>query len=532
MLSTNKEDIEQVFPMCRSLIDRGIWQEILIASGNDSNPESFSETLSRQAAGRRIFDFIPDLGRLELALYKSADPSTEFPHTISRLSVNPTLQVLDVAWRNLSSFFVEIDETIDDPVPGDEVLLVWREKPEGSPRLQKAAPEDLLALKIIVEDLPPAVVARDGNIPVGAIDTLVRNAVSKGLLLSPGSKIKRDPSCLTEMNSDALHFRTAEVFTLQWHITQKCDLHCKHCYDRSDRTPLPLDLGNKILDDMRTFCMDRSVSGQVSFSGGNPLLYPHFLDLYRGTFDRGLSAAILGNPAPRKTIQELLSIGPPVFYQISLEGLEDHNDLIRGRGHFSRAVDFLGILKVLGIFSMVMLTLTRDNQDQVLPLAEFLRNKADLFTFNRISLVGEGANLHPVEKNKFQSFLADYMAAANENPIMSLKDNFFSLLRHNQGLEPAGGCTGFGCGAAFNFLSVLPDGEVHACRKFPSPLGNVFSHGLAGIYDSDQAAKYRKRCDECAECAVKASCGGCLAVSHSSGLDIFRSRDPYCFLNS
>ena len=34
-------------------------------------------------------------------------------------------------------------------------------------------------------------------------------------------------------------------------------------------------------------------------------------------------------------------------------------------------------------------------------------------------------------------------------------------------MEPFGGCTGFGCGAAFNFMAVLPDGEVHACRKVP-----------------------------------------------------------------
>ncbi|MCK7513012.1 MAG: hypothetical protein MZV70_59310 [Desulfobacterales bacterium] len=40
----------------------------------------------------------------------------------------------------------------------------------------------------------------------------------------------------------------------------------------------------------------RFVGGQVSFSGGNPLLYPKFLDLYRAAVDRGFPVVILGKP--------------------------------------------------------------------------------------------------------------------------------------------------------------------------------------------------------------------------------------------
>ena len=114
--------------------------------------------------------------------------------------------------------------------------------------------------------------------------------------------------------------------------------------------------------------------------------------------------------------------------------------------------------------------------------------------------------------------------------MIGLKDNLFNITRMKQGRELFGGCTGFGCGAAFNFFAVLPDGEAHACRKFPSPIGNVLEQGIAGAYDSDAAKKYRNGCNACTACTIRPVCGGCLAVAHGCGLNVFEEKDPFCFM--
>ncbi len=111
-----------------------------------------------------------------------------------------------------------------------------------------------------------------------------------------------------------------------------------------------------------------------------------------------------------------------------------------------------------------------------------------------------------------------------------MKDNLINIMRTEAGQEPFGGCAGFGCGAAFNFVALLPDGEVHACRKFPSPIGNVNHQSLADIYDSEAAQRYRLGPSECRGCRIRHVCGGCLAVIGSQGLDISRDRDPCCFI--
>jgi len=112
---------------------------------------------------------------------------------------------------------------------------------------------------------------------------------------------------------------------------------------------------------------------------------------------------------------------------------------------------------------------------------------------------------------------------------MRLKDNLFNILLHARGEPLFDGCTGHGCGAAFNFITVLSDGEAHACRKFPSPIGNAFEEGIGGVYDSEIAHRYRSGCEACRGCPIHGACGGCLSISHSFGLDVFRDRDPFCF---
>jgi radical SAM protein with 4Fe4S-binding SPASM domain len=62
-------------------------------------------------------------------------------------------------------------------------------------------------------------------------------------------------------------------------------------------------------------------------------------------------------------------------------------------------------------------------------------------------------------------------------------------------------------------------------------IGNVFKEKIAGIYDSPAAQKYRSGCRACDGCNIRHACGGCMAISHSLGQDIYSEKDPYCFMN-
>lgn len=488
-------------------------------------PSNFPEYLALHPQCCKNHPYLPDLAALEKEYHQLATAHVAFPAIVHQRIINPTVKIVELGWKGLPEYILDQDI---EPQAGDSLALLFRPTPQSNVQMTTPTGHELLALKLVTEGMTSRQAAGDAMVTLGQIDTILAAAINKGLILTPPSKLIRDKSFFQDRFSEPEQ-QTVTTFTLQWHLTQACDLNCRHCYDRSSRKNMELAQAIHVLDELYVFSEENHVQSQISFSGGNPMLYPFFYELYRQAVDRGFLVAILGNPMEEHHIERLLAIRRPEFYQVSLEGLSGHNDYIRGKGHFQRVLDFLQLLRKHRIYSMVMLTLTRANRHEVLFLAKELQGKVDTFTFNRLAMVGEGAELASLESDEFPQFLEEFLAASGSNKSLGLKDNFFNLLLNGHGQQLTGGCTGFGCGAAFNFVSVLPDGEVHACRKFPSLLGNIFTESLNDIYAGIQAEKYRTGSTACLDCKLRPVCRGCPAVAYGFGLDVFSARDPYCF---
>ena len=523
----NYQLFSEAYPNSSKLIPEGKWQELIDPV---TSIEFFPDILIAKTAELQLKEYLGELARLELFAYNLKKDNVKPEQYTEKLSINPSVQFFKNTWKNLSH---QIDGNAlgAEPEKGAESVIMWSHPISGIVRAKPATDEDLLILKMALEELSSREVAQQGDIHIAAVEAAVVRALNDGIVSGPEPRIKRNFNPDRDTGLDRSFF-TARIFSLQWHITQTCDLHCRHCYDRSQYQPLSLQQELSILDDFTEFCTSHNVHGQVTFTGGNPLLHPDFEKFYREAAERGFTTAILGNPASCEQIEQINAIQPLAFYQVSLEGLEEHNDYMRGDGHFKRILTFLDLLRELNVYSMVMLTLTQANMDQVLSLAEILRNRVDLFTFNRLSLTGEGANLVTVDPEKFPAFLKAYSEAVDSNPCLGVKDNLLNIIYHEQGKPLFGGCTGYGCGAAFNFMAVLADGTVHACRKFPSLLGNLKDQSLSEIYNSAAAKRYRGGAEECRDCRLNSVCRGCLAVSDSHGQDIFSRKDPYCFFKN
>jgi len=521
--------MKEQFPGCFSLLNDKEWPLFSEIAEKQVEVSQLLGQVQNECDRGALPAALVDLLRLEIAVSRVQEQHVDFPANPDRLHVNPTLEMLMVSWSGLVD---QLNGGEHAPNPCDAgYVLIWRRQNSAEIMIRQASSATLLALKVVLEDSDSLLLAKDAGVPVQRIDAAIDLAVDDGILLRPATRIRRVGSPFADKGAPE-KFMAAEVFTLQWHLTQACDLHCKHCYDRSSIVDMPLAQGVAILDDFRKFCLAHFVDGQVSFTGGNPFLYPHFMTLYQAAVDRNLGVAILGNPVEAGKIDALLAIKKPSFYQVSLEGMVEHNDWIRGTGHFQRILSFLDILRSRSVYSMVMLTLTRENQGQVLELAETLEGRADLFTFNRLSMVGEGANLQGADIEGYRAFLDTYGEAAKANPVMAFKDNLLNIIRHEEGTPVFGGCAGFGCGAAFNFVAVLPNGEVHACRKYPSPIGNITENTLDEIYDSEIAKRYRHGSKACEDCKIRPNCGGCPAVVFGLGKDPFNDLDPYCFMKT
>lgn len=484
------------------------------------------ETARQKVQTYSLPDHYLDLLAVEDAFFRASSSEDKDYYSLPLGSLNPSLEIVPTNW-DVSRYFLKSDEA--RPLlrhrPGH--ILIWYSPKRKKVMVQEAHPKDLLILKMISERIPFEKVAKEKEVNLSDLFWRAADLAGKELTIGSVSEIRRKN--LERKKVFSPHVFQADVFTLQWHITHACDLNCKHCYDRSLRSDLSLDEALRILDDTLSFCNQKKVKGHICFSGGNPFLHSNFKAIYQAAVDRGFRTSILGNAIGRERLAEITGIQKPRYYQVSLEGLEKHNDEIRGAGYFRKVFQFLGTLRELGISSSVMLTLTRENINQVIPLAEKLRGHTDYFTFNRLAMFGEGADLNLPEPEEYKDFLDAYIAAADENPVMGFKDNLLNVSLQEKGRGLFDGCTGYGCGAAFNFVALLPDGEVHACRKMPSLIGNISKESLFDIYDSQDAGKYRKRNDECAECEIEHYCGGCMAATSAYVKDVFKERDVFCW---
>ena len=499
--------LEDVYPRTMALIGQASWNQLLDQGLPLDNPEEFLEALKSKIKTSGFPEYALDLASLERSVFVAKNTAVKVSSEEGRISLNPSIQLVQTSWQILPYF--EEEKSCNSPAKAvEERILLFKHPETGTVKVRRANDEDLLVLKIVTEEIDARMVADLGKMPVAAVKDALSRAAEEGLLLRPPSRIRRPKTWASGTHRIDEAFLRSDSFTLQWHVTQSCDLHCKHCYDRSSRESMSLERAYSVLEDLDRFCNSRNVRGCISFTGGNPLLYPDFIPLYRRASEYGFGISILGNPMSQQQMEEVVAIRKPDHFQISLEGLKDLNDSIRGPGHFDRALQFLRILKDLGVYSMVMLTLTDENIDQVLPLAETLRDRTDVFHFNRLSLAGEGASLALPSRDRFMGFLEEYLVAARTNPVLGMKENLLNVCLHKKGESPFGGCTGFGCGAAFNFIALLPDGEVHACRKFPSLIGNLRNQSIDQVYCSEAAERYRDRLPGCRDCPLCHVCGG------------------------
>lgn len=264
----------------------------------------------------------------------------------------------------------------------------------------------------------------------------------------------------------------------------------------------------------------------LSLGGGEPFLHRDFYsflakvckytDFYR--WDLMSNGSLIS----RENV-EILKHSGISYVQVSLEGLEENNDKIRGEGNFKKALEGIKILAREGVSVSVGLTLTKENIKDVWPLADLLA-KAGVQSLSVRRLVpwGQGAQLahsllEPDELLRFYRQLKKF----NHLKILSGCDNSFLT-------------TGADCSEQIycwavrgSILTLLPNGDIYPCRRLPIKIGNILENSLEEIYYSDKIKelrdikKFPQYCKE--NCPDFNHCFGgakCITYAFSGRLDI------------
>lgn len=343
------------------------------------------------------------------------------------------------------------------------------------------------------------------------------------------------------------------TLSVQWHITSRCMKHCRHCYmfeNERYRTEIENELKFsdmlKILDDIEDFEKKWNFAVNDFFvTGGDPVLNQDYMKLLLEIKNRGKKSYLMGNPETLTAeVLDNLKTAEIQQMQMSLDGLEKLHDFYRGKGNFATTIKALELLDKHGIIATIMFTLTGENKHELIPLMKFVsrETKAKGFAFDLVCGVGSAKDI-PMQltKEELKDIFTDYLTEKKRIkeeriPIrISEKSKFFQLLHFNNNefypydydeFIATGGCyTGFTC------YTILADGSVAACRRFPTIIGKMPEEKIEKIFfENDLLKRFRRASsyEKCGSCAFYKNCRGCPAVTYGYFNDPFRE-NPLCF---
>lgn len=333
--------------------------------------------------------------------------------------------------------------------------------------------------------------------------------------------------------------------TFQWHITERCNLRCTHCYQESyGGDELNFEQWLSVLQQLEALLDDWGKTSivppraHINVTGGEPFVHPDFvrlLEVFASKRDR-LSFAILSNGyfIDRAMARKLAELSTG-FVQVSMEGTRATHDRIRGRGSFDRTVEAIKHLNAAKVPVLISFTAHRGNFREfpdVARLACDLRVKrvwSDRLIPSGAGAAPEMQSLTPEEVREF----VELMRAARDEA----RGRWFcktEVAQHRALQFLTGHDKPYRCTAGDSLLTLRPNGDLLPCRRLPLRVGNVLETPLRELYRNNPILRSLRdpqlKIKGCEPCSFRHTCRGglrCLAFAVTG--DPFTS-DPGCWL--
>lgn len=332
---------------------------------------------------------------------------------------------------------------------------------------------------------------------------------------------------------------------LQWHITERCNLRCSHCYQESyageelgfRELIRILDQFKDLLDLWQTDSA-RPVRGHITVTGGEPFLrrdFPELLGILADHRNRfGFAVLTNGSFIDASTARRLRELAPE-FVQVSIEGSRESHDRIRGQGEFDRAVKAIESLVRERVRTFISFTAHRGNFREFCEVAGLGQSlRVARVWADRLIPNGSGAGL--TEQILTQEETREFFEIMHKARTDAARRWFGRTeIAMHRALEflLAGG-NPYHCTAGDTLITVMSNGDVYPCRRMPVRVGNLLETSLAKLYyESDFLRSLRdrsRRSEGCEGCCYVGLCrGGLKCLSYAVTNDPFKA-DPGCWL--
>jgi radical SAM protein with 4Fe4S-binding SPASM domain len=333
-----------------------------------------------------------------------------------------------------------------------------------------------------------------------------------------------------------------EHMTLQWHITDRCNWNCKHCYQKGEylNKEMSFDELLKVLDDYLRLLRLWEVPGRINVTGGEPFVRKDFFNLLEKFSEHGdlIKYAVMTNGSfITKDIAERLKELNVELVQLSLEGGEKTNDNIRGKGTYNKIITAAKILVEEGITTSFSFTSNKTNYKEFDKVSRIAKEIGVNFVWSdRMVPYGEGkalkkdmmtpSELKEFYKSMFKSCIESYY---NKSKTKIHAFRALNFLAYEKQAKKT-----YICPVGESIIIVMPNGDVMPCRRLPVVIGNLKNQSLTEIWYSNEFL-WRLRdkneiSQKCRNCKYFEKCmGGARCISYCYSGNAF-SPDPQCWI--
>lgn len=336
-------------------------------------------------------------------------------------------------------------------------------------------------------------------------------------------------------------------------LTRRCNLSCRTCFNDSHR-PLSDELTTpEILDILNQ--LDRLGTFEIRFTGGEPTLHPDLREIVLFAQELGFYVSLGTNGVYSDKVRSWIYESGVDWFIVSLDGTEEVNDRVRGRGSHRQVVRTLGELALRPHLRVRLnMVVARHNIHTIESMAQL----ADLYgveSLNMIPLRPYGRSVETMaadmfDQSDFYAFirhiqelrrhyqvqfvttldLLDPEATTSHDPIVQKKRTCAA------GVEATViGATGDVYGCSYSPASFPESPDVEGRSLFVA--GNVREESLHDIWrDSARWAVFRyldvyknPQCQTCPHYGVRCV-GSCPIMGYfTEGQP--EAFDPYCFVD-
>lgn len=304
-------------------------------------------------------------------------------------------------------------------------------------------------------------------------------------------------------------------------LLDQCNFRCKYCYVRGIiGSIMSLDNAKRVLNELRQEgCI------WLTITGGEPLLHPNFLEIYRYAFDLGFGISVLTNGylIDDQHIQ-LFKEKKPKVIDITLYGIDEstYSAFVGRNGCFEQFQSNLTRLLDNGIPFQLKATLTNHTYEMLTEYRAYASKLGVPFRYD--TMVVPQLN----DKSSLELRLSPELAVSllSEDSLKRIKRTYI------EGMNQTDENRLYKCNGGFNYLFITCDMKLIICpfaRKYQYDLLNKDATVHDGhLWLMQQQTRKLSLSDKCFNCNLKNICKYCPARFEIESGSEYSPPEWYC----